>query len=480
MKNKIIKLAAWAVLAVFTFAACSPQEFDDYDLGEMANITQEQVTFTKAVSSENPNTVTFTNTSNITVPYAMTWDLGNGTISKAKEVSTTYRKAGTYTASLTITVASGVTVVKSETITIDKDDESYEDENSPSYLLSGGKTNLKGKVWRFKPETGAFGLGPVDSENNAWWAPSPEEIGPALYDDDMTFFGSGKFVMDNNGDSFMNESTAASFPDGDPAGSFTTTHYTPSANASWTVDTDGEGDWLTVTNGFIGYAVDPANLNGGKYKIFAISATEVQLTYYSGSNAWHFFLTSAPRVESPVIKNLTGGEDNVAGKTWVFDSNNKYLDEVKEATGKNIQGHMGLGPLGSYSSEWWGAEANAKSTWTLYDTKFTFKEGSKLTIVTKGEGYGRNACIEEGGFTAGSVDGDDAIFTYAGGDYTFMLDETNEYPKLTLSGNAFLGYYCGTQEYEIIYQTETVMALRVANATEEQDWVFIYCTEEAK
>ena len=41
-----------------------------------------------------------------------------------------------------------------------------------------------------------------------------------------------------------------------------------------------------------------------------------------------------------------------------------------------------------------------------------------------------------------------------------------------------MGYYCGNQTYEIIYQTEEVMALRVENTVEGQDWVFIYCLEE--
>jgi len=295
MKN-IIKLATWAMLAVFTFAACSPQEFDEYDLGDLGNVTPEQVTFTKAVSPEDPNNITFTNTSDINVPYAMTWDLGNGTISKAQSVSTIYQKAGTYTASLTVMIASGVTVVKTETITIANDVVEEEDENSPSYLLSGGKDNKDGKVWRFKEEAGAFGLGPEGSIKNEWWAPAPAEVGPALFNDDMTFIGDGKFILDNKGDSFMNESTAGLFPDGDAEGSFTTTNYTPATDATWRVEKDGSGDsYLIVTKGFIGYAVDPANIDGGRYKISAITASEVQLTYTINGNAWHFFLTSAAR-----------------------------------------------------------------------------------------------------------------------------------------------------------------------------------------
>ena len=40
-----------------------------------------------------------------------------------------------------------------------------------------------------------------------------------------------------------------------------------------------------------------------------------------------------------------------------------------------------------------------------------------------------------------------------------------------------MGYYCGNQTYEIIYQTEEVKALRVENTVEGQDWVFILSRE---
>ena len=116
----------------------------------------------------------------------------------------------------------------------------------------------------------------------------------------------------------------------------------------------------------------------------------------------------------------------------------------------------------------------------MYDFKFTFiQDGARLIIETAGEGYGRKASAASiGGFNVTSIDGDDAIFPYEGGSYTFSIDESGQYPVLTLSGNAFMGYYCGTQDYEIIYQTDKVMALRVDNQVEGQDWVFVYCLEE--
>ncbi len=185
-------------------------------------------------------------------------------------------------------------------------------------------------------------------------------------------------------------------------------------------------------------------------------------------------------VDTPAYRNLTGGADNAEGKTWVFDQYNNFAAEVK-AAGFNVNGHMGLGPQGSRSQEWWAAAANDKVAWDMYSTKFTFiQNGVKLIIEKDGtEGYGRNASSSSvGGFNVHATSGDDAMFTYSGGSYTFSLDESGSYSTLTLSGNAYMGYYAGSQEYEIIYQTDEVMALRVNNTVESQDWVFVYCLEE--
>lgn len=185
-------------------------------------------------------------------------------------------------------------------------------------------------------------------------------------------------------------------------------------------------------------------------------------------------------ISTPAYVNLTGGATDADGKTWVLDQYNNFAREVANATGLKISGHLGLGPQNSYGQTWWGAGANEKSSWSLYAHKFTFiQNGVQLKIQNEGVGYGRKASAEtKGGFTINTVNGDDAEFNYSGGNYTFALVEGGKYPVITLSGNAFLGYYCGSQDYEIVYQTDKVMALRVNNTVESQDWVFVYCLQE--
>ena len=309
MKKIFIK-NVWLLMSLFLIAACSPQDKDDYALDSLATITAEQVSFTKSVSSESDNVITFVNTTDVKTPVAILWDLGNGTKGKSNTIRGQYPQKGDYNVTLTVYASDGTAVSKSEVVSIEEDD---------------------------------FGL-----------------------------------------------------------------------------------------------------------------------------------------INTPAYRNLTGGIDNTEGKTWVFDQYNNYTKEVADATGFNVSGHLGLGPQFSFGQEWWAAGPDEKNTTSMYDFKFTFiQENVQFIIENSGEGYGRNASSASvGGYNVTAVDGDDAFFTFDGGNFNFSIDEGGEYPQMTLSDNSFMGYYCGTQVYDIIYQTDEVMCLRVDNTVESQDWVFVYILEE--
>lgn len=206
---------------------------------------------------------------------------------------------------------------------------------------------------------------------------------------------------------------------------------------------------------------------------------------------------------TPTVKKLIGGEATGSERVWVFDQWNNYTDEVARETGKSIKGHMGLGPLDSYSSDWWGAGPNEKTNagWRIYEETFKFSLGNtalELAITNPGgRGYGRlKNDISKNKFPDAAPwldpnNGDaaseaEAEFAYAGGNYTFSVTEAateDAYPKLTLPGSsdAFLGYWVGTQEYDIIYITDDVLAVRAADpndGTDNFDWVFIFIRQE--
>lgn len=94
---------------------------------------------------------------------------------------------------------------------------------------------------------------------------------------------------------------------------------------------------------------------------------------------------------------------------------------------------------------------------------------NSIFVKTKVKGYGRKAsAATKGGFNVTTVDGDDALFAYNGGNYNFALDESGKYPKITLTGKVPLWTLLWFM-YEIIYQTDKVMALRVDNTVYGQD-----------
>lgn len=307
MKNTIQILLGFLIV-ILSFA-CNPQDSDDHSLGAIVPIANEDVSFSKQISSKSKNVIEFINTTNSKTPYAILWDFGNNVTSKDKIATASYPYAGKYIVTLSLYTADGSIATRTEEVIIESDD-------------------------------------------------------PTLLSSDTFIF-------------------------------------------------------------------------------------------------------------------LTGGTSKQNGTTWVIDQYNNFTTEVKEKTGLAISGHMGLGPIDGYSQEWWGASPNAKSDWSLYSSKFTFiQNGLKLNISNQGVGYGRAATYTKGGYTLIEQKGDDAILKYKGGSYTFDITEGGKYPILKLSGDAFLGYYCGTQEYEIIYQTSDVMALRQANTIEGQDWILVYCREE--
>jgi hypothetical protein len=246
MKN--LKFLLFSVALVVT--ACAPQEFEEYGLGDSYTITQDQFTFDMTRGSDE-FTYNFTasfNANPMKYPYSYEIRLGDGNITK--NLSGTYEYvvfAGTYTAQCIVYTPNGEAVVKEKTITFPTDNPKVfqDDKTSIQFALTGGKDNLNGKKWLLKE--GAAGLGPADQTWPEWWRPDAA----SLFNDEFTFKPNstqpkGAFTYDNNGDTFMNEGLAGLFPDGDPAGSFTTVNYTPAADANWEVIVRGGKNYLIL------------------------------------------------------------------------------------------------------------------------------------------------------------------------------------------------------------------------------------------
>ncbi|MDR2145735.1 MAG: hypothetical protein LBE91_04660 [Tannerella sp.] len=476
--KQITKFIYMAFAAVLALTACSPD--DDHNLGDV-NITAEAFTFDMTPGSDE-FTYNFAFVLNVKPSNVYTVEIVFGDGKSVKSTPTGNHEyvvlAGTYTANCIVTLPDGTALIKEKVITIANDNPKalVDDTRSLQYALTGGKANTEGKGWIFKTD-GYSGVGPgnatgLPSGGDRWWS----FLNAATANDVMTFkpdgiSTNGAYVYENNGDTHCNEKVGGEFPDGNLTGSFVTVNYTPPTDATWEIVSRDGKQYLVINKGFLGYAVFPTDLQKTEYEVMSFSPTEIIVRAPEGGNAWYYNLVPSGTVaEDPLF--------GLGSKTWVVDSNNDRVEEVKAALpaiASLINGHMGLGPMDGGYQQWWAAPAGDKATAfpNLYSSTYTFASNGDLTIVTGGEGYGRKACMDKGGFAPTVFQQEDALFPYDGGTYTY----TRAGDQLTISGNGFLVYYAGEQTYDIVYLSETALCVRVKNTTEGQDWVFILTPE---
>jgi len=170
-------------------------------------------------------------------------------------------------------------------------------------------------------------------------------------------------------------------------------------------------------------------------------------------------------LDTPGFNALTGGADAVEGKTWVF--------------ARYTYGHFGVGDINAAPEvngpAWWQCDPNGKDGCSFYENEYTFiQKGTKLIWENQGYIYTNENGMNHLGIagTPNPVVGDyDVPYTPAG-NLTFALDEDNM--TLTLSGNAFIGFYTGVSVYHIIRLTEHEMYLWCGSAAEPGNaWYFI-------
>ena len=172
-------------------------------------------------------------------------------------------------------------------------------------------------------------------------------------------------------------------------------------------------------------------------------------------------------LNNPIFTMLTGGVNGPGFKTWVIDS--------------TADGHMGVGPdpispLGNIP-EWWSAGPLDKSGAGLYNDKYVFHlNGFKFDMINFGDVYVHNSLAANfpgsfqnlGDFTAPYNDVMDESWTLVEG----AADTT-----ITLSNNAFLGFYTGVQTYKILDITDSTLTLQYKHHAGGLNWYLRLKTE---
>jgi hypothetical protein len=131
---------------------------------------------------------------------------------------------------------------------------------------------------------------------------------------------------------------------------------------------------------------------------------------------------------------------------------------------------MGVGDPVKFWADYWEADPLIKSNTGIYDDKYVFTlSGFKYDMITNGNAYVNGG--HEGGFSSSYENKDDYTVTFPDqlGE-TWTITENEADTILTVSGSSFIGFYAGTQEYQIMSLDDSVMYLRYQDTKEDLVW----------
>lgn len=165
-----------------------------------------------------------------------------------------------------------------------------------------------------------------------------------------------------------------------------------------------------------------------------------------------------------VLTLLTGGCDAQNGKTWVIDS--------------TTAGHFGLGPRDANGPIWYAAGAQEKKGGGMYDDRYTFFLANyKYQMQTNGQVYINGGQRSQFPGSYSSPVGDFTAPFQDPQNLTYVLEEGDGNPMLTISSGGFMGYYTGVRTYEILELSEDVMFLKYYDNVNDFSWYVRYIRE---
>lgn len=164
--------------------------------------------------------------------------------------------------------------------------------------------------------------------------------------------------------------------------------------------------------------------------------------------------TDPTLLDIPIYNQLTGGKDDLDGKTWVIDA----------ATAA----HFGVGAGDAIEPNYYKAGANEKAGAGMYDDKYTFKlDGFSFTQETNGDVFinSKQAANFPG---AQPASGDFKAPYTAPTNLTWTITEDTDANQVLTIGpsGGFIGYYTGTSAYRILSISENVLYLRYLDAAD--------------
>jgi PKD repeat protein len=158
-------------------------------------------------------------------------------------------------------------------------------------------------------------------------------------------------------------------------------------------------------------------------------------------------------LDNPIFDLLTGGTSGPGSKSWVIDS--------------LTPGHFGVGPNPSPNGDfpaYYAAAALEKSGSGMYNDVYTFTlQGFQFDMVTNGDIYLNTAQLSDwpdafksdvGDYTSPFPDQIGKAWTYSEGEDTLI----------SISADAFIGYFTGVRTYKIVTIEENLLFLRMEDS----------------
>lgn len=338
MKRILKRSLIWILIIPVFMIACQEE---DPQLGAVPTAADAEFTYAPTVASQNIIKLTSPSSA-----FLKKWNFGNGQTAEGHEVQVTYPFAGDYVVTLTV-YTSGGSISSSQTIHIEQTDVGL---LSPIYsLLTGGPGNPDGKTWVVASTvSGHMGVGPVDAVAPIWWSANPgDKSDTGLYDDKYTFKLDGfRFVMQTNGDVYVNTAQAPNFPGAYENKGDQTAPFTAPDNLTWSVSTNAAGNDVIniVSPGFIGFYTGVST-----YEILSASESEIFIKYLDAANgelAWFHKLVPdgyvPPVVATTLPANFEGSKppfNGFGGSTFdVVDNPNKSGINTSAKVAKYVKG----------------------------------------------------------------------------------------------------------------------------------------------
>ncbi|MBR4272119.1 MAG: hypothetical protein IKQ30_04715 [Bacteroidales bacterium] len=279
------------IIAAVAFAACSPEEHDDFNFAAKPSASDINV----ELQMLDSNRVVF----NLLNPGCTpVWYFDDGSQSTVNGVTKQYPIAGNYSVEVMMYNRNGIcdgSVVKEFSFT-----ETFLNFDSETAKLTGGSE----AVWMIaKDEKAHLACGESADNPTGWWSAQPgDKNGTGLYDDQFIFKADGTYIYNPGADglTYINKGTSV-FGNSGADADYDVANET--IIGKWNFEYRGSTLYLVLSpKTVLGYLAADAQWEKPEFIVKQVSAKKITLVWASDAISWQYIIV--PFSEAPKVENL--------------------------------------------------------------------------------------------------------------------------------------------------------------------------------